>query len=337
MSDSENPTLVFPAVGEVDVVARERPDPGAGEVVVETGRSLVSTGTELTILSGDYPEGGRWDDYADYPFDAGYSNVGEVVAVGADVSGLAVGDRVASRAPHARYAAVDAERATPLPDAVDDEAATFFALAAVAMNGVRRGEVDWGEAVAVFGAGLIGQLAARFARVAGARPVVVSDPATDRLGYLPAEPEVRRVDPRDTAPRDALKRENRGHLADVVVEATGNPEAVPNEIAPLREQGRLVILSTPRGDSAFDFGEQCNWGSYRIVGAHENSHAPTATPRDPWSHDRHFELFFDLVADGRITPGELITHRTPLSEAPGTYESLLADRSDALGVVIEYP
>ena len=63
-----------------------------------------------------------------------------------------------------------------VPNGIADEHATFFHIAAtIVMNGVRRGKVQWGECVVVFGQGLLGQLVSRFSALSGARPVVAID------------------------------------------------------------------------------------------------------------------------------------------------------------------
>jgi 2-desacetyl-2-hydroxyethyl bacteriochlorophyllide A dehydrogenase len=328
----ENPTLVFPEAGAVELRDRPAGDPGPGELLVETEHSLVSTGTELTVLSGEYPDGSEWDEYGTYPFVAGYCNVGTVVAAGAD-AGFAPGDRVASRAAHRARDVVAADRAVPVPDAVGDEAAAFFALAAIAANGVRRADPAFGDAVAVYGCGLLGQFAARFARVAGARPVVAADVADSRLGFLPDDGALHAVDPTETDPAAVVDRHHDG-LADVVVEATGVPDAVPGQFDALREQGRFVVLSSPRGRTAFDFHDRCNAPGHEIVGAHERTHPPAAPGN--WTFARNAALFFDLVAAGDLDAAALVTHRVPAADAPGTYRSLLADRTDALGVVIDW-
>ena len=50
-----NKTVVFTSAGEVELQDKEMPKPAAGEVLIETEVSLVSTGTELTFLSGECP------------------------------------------------------------------------------------------------------------------------------------------------------------------------------------------------------------------------------------------------------------------------------------------
>ena len=339
---SSNQTVVFEGPGEVTLQSDEIPTPGPDEVLIETINSAISVGTELTILSGEYPTGSTWDDYGEYPFDAGYCNVGEVIEAGSNVDEAIVGTTVATRSPHARYHTVPYEQdvpfggVVPVPDAVPAEQAAFFALGGIAMNGVRRGRVDWGETVAMYGCGIVGQLALRFARIAGARPVVAFDIREDRRALLPSDPAVISANPEEIDPASAVRDAAHGRLADVVFEATGLGSIVPQEFQVLRDLGRLVILSSPREETTLDLHDHCNGPSYEIIGAHEGSHSPAETPQYPWTHERHFELYFDLVADGELEIDSLITHRVTLDEAPSFYEGLLEDRSEALGVVLEY-
>lgn len=340
-----NETVVFTEPGGVTLREGDAPNPDAGELLVGTERSLVSTGTELTVLSGEFPEGSRWADYGTYPFTAGYCNVGTVVDAGRDADGSWVGRRVATRAPHARYATVDPDAGlcVPVPDAVRSEAAAFFAVAGIVMNGVRRSRLEWGEDVAVYGLGLLGQLAVRVCRLAGARSVVGFDLAASRLDYLNEDATVTGYDPGATDPAAAVGDAAREGEADVVFEVTGAPDAVADQFEVLRPAGRFVVLSSPRGTTELDLHDHCNGPSYEIIGAHESSHAPRGRADDAWSyrrtgwtHPRHYELFFDYVRDGRLDAESLVSHRVDAGDAPATYRRLLDDRTDALGVVLEW-
>ncbi|WP_436925625.1 zinc-dependent alcohol dehydrogenase [Halosimplex amylolyticum] len=332
---SDNDTVVFESPETVTVERRDVPVPDADEVLVESRRTLVSTGTELTILSGEYPADSRWDHY-DYPFVPGYNNVGTVVEVGDDVEAIDEGQRVATLGSHARYVTVSADACRPLPDGVSDEEAAFFTIAEIVMNGVRRGEVAFGESTVVFGLGLLGQLAVRVCELAGARPVVGVDPSAPRVGYLPDRPSVTGVDPTTDSLEAAVARLTGDRMADVAFEVTGNPDAIPGEFDALRTQGRLVLLSSPRGTTEFNFHDRCNAPSHTIVGAHNSSHPSVATPANPWTNKRHCELFFSCLADGTLSVSDLVSHRVAVADAPETYAELLADRSEAMGVVIEW-
>ena len=333
---SSNETVVFPGPREVTLETSERPEPAADEVLVRTTKSLISTGTELTILSGKYPEDSHWSSYAQYPFRAGYSAIGEVTAAGTDVDEDIVGTTVALGRPHARYHTTSPDRCVPVPE-IPDEEASFFNLAGIAMNGVRRGRLDWGETAVVYGCGLVGQLAARFCHVAGARPVVAVDIAEDRLAYLPADDGIHALNPETDDPVETVRSLAHDRLADVVLEVTGNPAVIPDEFDVLQEPlGRLVILSSPRDETSLDLHDYCNSPSYEIIGAHNSSHPRESTPHAPWSRPRHYELFFDLIDGGNVDVESLITHRIDAAEAPEMYQRLLEDRSQALGVVLDW-
>ena len=331
-----NPTVVFTDVETVTVEERSVPEPGPEEVLVRSSRTLVSTGTELTVLSGDVPSGSAWDDHIEYPFTPGYNNVGTVVEVDEAVESLSEGQRVATYGSHAQYVCTEASACRRVPDAVTDEEATFFTIAEVVMNGIRRSDLAWGETVAVYGLGLLGQLAVRVCHAAGARPAVGFDLAEPRLAHLPDDEGFASANPAETDAEEVVTDAADGRLADVVFEVTGNPDAITDELETLRDQGRFVVLSSPWGETAFDFHDHCNAPSYTIVGAHNSSHPPVATPDNPWTQHRHAELFFEYVADGTFAVDSLVSHTEPFDRAPELYADLLADRSGAMGVVLEW-
>jgi 2-desacetyl-2-hydroxyethyl bacteriochlorophyllide A dehydrogenase len=332
----DNPTVVFEGPHSAIVESRERPRPAAGEVLIETALTLISTGTELTIYSGDFPEHSVWARYGRFPFVAGYSNVGRVAEAGAGVDSALVGRRVASRGPHAAWVTARPAAIAPIPDAVPDQEAALFAIAAIVMNAIRRAHVTWGETIVVNGCGLLGQLAVRLAMVAGASRVVAVDVSEYRLALLPKSPAVVNLNPRRDDVQARVREANGGRLADVVFEVTGDPALIEGELASLRRQGRFVMLSSPRGASSFDFHDLCNAPSFTIIGTHETSHPAAATRDNPWTHIRHNELFFDYVAGKRIEVGSLLSHRFSYAKAPEVYAQLLADRSMHMGVILDW-
>jgi len=331
---AENERIVFPERGVVRVEACPMPEPGAGEVLIRTRATLVSTGTELTALMADYPPGSTWEAMFPFPVHPGYDNVGEVVALGEGVDAAWLGRRVASLQPHARFVVAAADACRAVPDEVSDEQASFSTIAEIVMNGVRRSGVTWGESVVVFGAGLLGQFTARLCLLAGAAAVVVADVAPARLAFLPDDPRLHRVDPAAGDVVELVHEVTRGRLADVVFEVTGDPGLVAQEVGVLREQGRLVILSSPRGPSTIDLHDHCMRPSLTIVGAHNFSHPQVATLADPWVPARHAEAFFDLVRLALWDVDRLISDRVPFREAPALYGRLARDRSGVMGAVL---
>lgn len=335
----QNATVVIQGIQKV--VLKDLPirQPKEGQLLIKTRRTLISTGTELTVLSGDFPPNSVWDRVADFIRDRiGYSNIGEVTDVGEGVEEQWIGRRVATYEGgyHAQYVIGTPEKCCIVPESIPDDDVTFFALARIAMNGVRRGKVQWGEAIAVYGLGVLGQLTVRFCHIAGARPVIGLDISESRLKYLPNLPGIIGIDPNNRGFMNHIKKLTRDRLVDVVFEVTGNPDVIPQEFDILKTQGRFVVLSAPRGKTLFDFHDLCTWPSYTIIGAHERSHPDVASADNPWTEKRNTELFFDLIADGELDIESLITHRESYEKAPELYKMLLEDRSQALGVVLEW-
>lgn len=330
-----NKTIVFPEPGEVIIEERPIPEPEEDEVLIRTEYSLISIGTELTLMSGEYPDNSRWEEYGGFPYIPGYDNIGVVEDVGDNIEHPSVGDRVATQGEHAAYVCVPSTDCHPVPSSVSGPEASFFTIAEIAMNGIRRGDLTWGEQVVVYGLGLLGQFTVRAAQIAGARPILGVDPASDRRNLLPDVNHIIAVDPKVTDP-ETVCESTTGRQADIIVEATGNAEAIPPAFNPLRNQGRFVVLSTPNEATMFNFHDRCNSPSYTIIGANISSHPDVATPQNPWTRRRHSELFFEWLETGTMSVDQLITHLKPPERAPEVYEMLQSDRTQALGVVFEW-
>jgi 2-desacetyl-2-hydroxyethyl bacteriochlorophyllide A dehydrogenase len=328
--------VTFPQPKQVTLDTVQLGDPGAGEVLVQGEVSLISTGTELTAFSGDFPEGSAWARYVRYPFRPGYSHVGRVVRAGRGVTTLSEGDRVVSMARHAGAALLPATSVRVVPEEVTAEEASFLTLAQIVLNGIRRGRVALGESVVIVGAGLLGQLATQFAHLCGAVPLIVVDPAEARLAVVKRHGATHVVAQTIDAAREAVVAATHGRMADVVFEVTGNPVVIPGALRLARRLGRVVLLGSPRGPVSVDFHDEAHTLGLEIIGAHNSTHPPADVPHTPWSQARHAELFFDLLLERRLDVAALVTHRYPGHQASEAYRMLLEDRSRALGVLFQW-
>ncbi len=313
--------------------------PQPGQVLVQSQLSLISTGTELTLYSGDFPADSVWSRMARYPISVGYANIGVVQDVGPGVDTAWIGARVASRGKHATLNVLAPAEITRVPEGVSNEDAAFFTLVQTVMNGVRRSQVSWGEAVGIFGLGILGQLAVRFCRQSGAWPVFALDLSDGRLARLPQhDPGIQALNVgigMDRV-REAIASQTRSRMLDCGFEVTGLPQTIPDAMALLRKQGRFVLLSSPRGKIAFDFHDLCNSPSYTIIGTHGGSHPPVVTPANPWTRERHTEFFFDLVESGELEVASLLSRKVDSQEAPEIYRYLLEDRTRELAVAFAW-
>lgn len=320
-----NEAVTFPKPGRVELESRPIPEPGHEEVLIETDRSLVSVGSELALLDGTHQTDNLPND--GFPIDPGYSNVGTVVEVGENVDDDLVSRRVGSPTIHARYVTAEASSIVPLPEDISSVSGTFYQIATVAMNAVRRSELSWGETVAVRGVGLVGQLALRTCLVAGASPVYALDLDPGRIDATPAH---ERVEPVLVDTEDGV---NPGEeFADVVIDATGNPESLGDGVSLIREGGRFVVVGCPRRTVEFDFYRDCIVPSAHIIGSYRIP--PGGEGR--WGREAYANLFFEYVRSDDMSVESMVTAEPSAGSAPEVYESLLEDRTTDIGVVFDW-
>jgi 2-desacetyl-2-hydroxyethyl bacteriochlorophyllide A dehydrogenase len=343
--------VVFPRPQEVHLEEFDLPNPGPGQALVRGERSLISAGTEMTAYTGDFPRGdSAWARYVRYPFQPGYSFVGMVEAVGTGCV-LVPGQRVAIEAPHASRILVDAPAAVVpgagapsihspsgpvvVPDRVSPDEAAFHTLARIALQGVRLAQVELGACVAVIGCGLVGQLAMRLSRLAGALRVVAVDLSDRRLEHALAGSADSGVRADVADPAQAVRECCDGRLADVVIDATGVPSSFATAVRTTRDLGRVVLLGSPRGSVTIDLHDDVHSRGLVVVGAHASTTPRRETPQTPWSMVRNTALFLALVADGRLRVDDLVSHRFPLARAHEAYGLLVREREATLGVLFD--
>jgi threonine dehydrogenase-like Zn-dependent dehydrogenase len=331
-----NPGVWLAAAGRPEIRSGKIPAPGPGEVLIRSHKTLISAGTELAMLEGRPGSGSAWSEFAKYPRTCGYSNAGEVADVGADVDRAWIGTRVVSRGSHAAWVVREIADLRRVPPNVSMEDAAFTTLASVAMHGLRRARLTWGESVAVFGLGIVGHLCVRLAHVGGAVKIFALELSDLRRSKLPREAHIHALGGDLDSALQAVRRETERQGVDLVIEATGAGELIPREIAFVRDQGRLLVLSSPRSASMFDFHDMCNRRSLTIIGVHGLSQPSASTPDNPWTRQRHGDLFLAMTAAGRVTVGELVTHRFAYERAQEAYALLAESGGDALAVIIDW-
>jgi len=331
--------LVFKEPKKVEIEEADLPEILPNQILIKTRVTLISTGTELTMLSGEYPKGSVWNNITKYPVFPGYSNCGVVEKVGGNVQKFNVGDRVSSAAPHAEYAVIGEDRAVKVPDGISDEEATFGTLSATVMNSVRLANIKLGESVIVVGVGILGQLACQFSRLCGGFPVIAVDLSRRRLDIAQKLGVTATIQPEEEDAERRIMELTKGRGGDVVFEVTGNPKIIPWELKLVKRQGRLILLSSPRGVTELDFHDLVNWPSRTIIGTHTSSHPSHETPYNPWTWEKNVQLFFDLLSAGLVSVKDLITDRYKWTEAEEAYRRLLdplGERLQALGVLLDF-
>lgn len=359
--------------GVLRLIEAPVPRSGRGRNLVATRVSLISAGTEKQIIDlarsslagkamarpdlvrktlqkvrneGLLPTVQKVFAKLDTPIPLGYSLAGTVVEAGADAGGYAVGDRIACAgaavANHAEYNAVPKNLSVRIPAGVCDEAASFVTLGAIALQGVRVANPTLGERVVVMGLGLIGQLTVQLLKANGCR-VLGFDPNPNRATLaLEMGADVAVSDALDEAVRGFTE----GYGADaVIVTASSKSSTPPNQAAEIsRMKGRVVMVGLtgmeidrePFYKRELDLRLSMSYGPGRHDPAYEleGHDYPLAYVR--WTEQRNMQAFLELVAEGRVTPLKLVTHRFPIAEAEAAYKLMDTDEP-FLAILLTYP
>lgn len=312
-------------------------------VVIQARASLISAGTELAFATGSHITFSLPDVAvrARFPLRTGYTLVGEIVAMGeraGEIINARPGNRVLASVNHSSIAIADARRTLiiPLPAGITDEQALLARMAAISIVGVRNGEVRLGDQAAVIGQGLIGQLAAQLSLIAGARPVIGIDFLASRLDVARANGITPLQINTSTDLVTGTQRMTDGRGLDAVIEATGNPQAIPTALELATSLGRIVLLGSPRGKIEIDPYTFIHKRGLRVIGAHATTTHQQETRETRWTERRNIEFCMRLFADGSLKTHGLISHRIPAAEALGIHAALHAHPEAHLGVVIDW-
>lgn len=328
-----NPTVVFTSIGNIELMDKPIPKMKSDNVLIETLVSQISIGTEMAILlKENVPTGSSWDIYGTYPFNAGYTNIGKVVDVGDEIDKSWIGKTVCNYGLHSRYNVTDLAHIYKIPEGIDHDQALFFTMSEVAMNGIRRAKVSWGDKIVIYGAGIIGQLVARYCSLAGADCVIVVDVSNYRLSKLENIKNIITVNSQEQDVVPIVQEHTKNRMADIVFEVTGFAALIPEEIKALKRLGKFIILSSPKGKTLFDFHDLCNGPSIKIIGAHNFSHPLVEEEENQWTKARDAEFFFDLITKKSLDLSNLVTHRVPYFRAVEMYKMLINNRKEILGI-----
>ena len=325
------------------------PTPREGQALVKVEASLVSAGTERMVvefaekslvgkarsrpdLVKQVLDKARREGLVntaqaafsrlDQPLALGYSSAGTIIALGKNMRGFKVGQRVACAgggfAVHAEYNVVPRNLLTPLPKNVDFESAAFTTLGAIALHGFRLAGPQLGENVAVIGLGLLGLLTIQIASSAGCNVLGIDlDPKRIALASSLGLEAVSRQKAESTSEAFTLSRG-----FDVILICADTSSNDPVELAGIiaRDKARVVAtgavgLTIPRKiyyEKELSFINSRSYGPGRYDINYEENGQDYPLGYIRWTEGRNFEAVVDLMAKGKLQVKPLITHRFPI-------------------------
>jgi len=310
-------SIVFTGPGKAELIDEEIAAPKAGEVLVRLVRSCISSGTARANLTG-VPDSGvgifAKGEGVTWPRRCGYSSTGVVEALGDGVGNLAVGDRVAmSWSSHSSYVVLTVGQVYRIPDNVSDEAAAWTHIATFPMAAIRKCRLEIGEGALVMGQGVLGQLAVKILRAAGATPVVAADPVAEKRERAMKLGADAAIDPSAadfSAQVKALCRGERSVMRAmvpmdgprVVIEVTGVGAALDQALDAVAPYARIALLGCTRNSNfTIDYYHKVHGRGVTIVGAHTLARCERESAPGWWTERDDALAFLRLLSLGRIS------------------------------------
>jgi len=340
--------LVKTAAGPGNLILKEVPEPEiAPEEVLIRVRACGICGSDLKIQDDEHP-------YTP-PVIVGHEFSGEIVALGANVSGWTIGDRVVSeqhtracgrcrqcltgnafacaskRAPgyfvdgaFATYIKIPAWLLHRIPENLNYVEAAFSEPTAVAVHGVlERTGISPGDVVLVLGCGPIGLAAAKMAQANGASRVIITGVERDEIARLPKARQLGIDYPVNVSKVDLAELVaglTGGEGADVVIELSGASAAIEQAFTLARRLGRVGVIGQPPRDQMTIPYRQALFRALTVTFSYSSKYT---------SWERALSMF----ARGALNPGDFVTHVLPLADWEHGFD--LARRGEAVKVILE--
>jgi threonine 3-dehydrogenase len=278
----------------------------------------------------------------------GHEFCGEVVEVGADVTKVKPGDRIAAETHipcgkcflcrtgkqyncqhirrfkngiFAEYALIPEFSAEKVPEEIPDDVAALFEPFGVAVHGASYVRMV-GDTVAVIGTGPIGLFCIVMAKVMGATTIFASDISDYRLSLAKEVGADYTFNPLRDDVVAQIKALTHGLGAGVVFETSGNVKAVKQGFELLRKCGSCVMIGLPSEPLVLDLGTDIVWKGAKIYGVHG---------RDTFTT---WEIAKNLLVTKKINLSKLITSRFPF---PDFQEAFELCESGKTGKVLLFP
>jgi 2-desacetyl-2-hydroxyethyl bacteriochlorophyllide A dehydrogenase len=286
---------------------------------------------------------------------AGHEFSGEVVEVGTDTAGIAVGDKVVGtgyrscgkcyrcrngqpeRCPvpsipgegldgaFAEYVVVPnpmpGRAIFQIPPNLDWEQAATVEPVSVACHAVRRARIQPGETVVVLGAGMIGQVIVQASRAAGASKVIVSEPSQarrDKAQKLGADVA---IDPSERDAIEAVREAAAGEMPAVAFECSGVPAAFYQAPRMIGAYGRIIQVGMFEDKLELSpelINQALTFRNITLRGC----------------GGQRWDLALELMRSGQVQTADLITHEFPLDDVKQAFETQL-NADEAIKVLVK--
>lgn len=318
--------LIKTAPDKTELKTVPRPVPGPHDVLVRV-QAAALCGTDLHIYD--------WNPWAQgagigLPLVMGHECCGDVAAVGSEVHGIAVGDKVVGETHvpcgncfqclngeqhicnnlklfgihmngcFAEYAVIPAICARKIPREIPYEVGAVMEPLGTAFRAAFETRVG-GSNVVVIGCGPIGLFAVAAASMLGAAKIIATDISPSRLATAKKMGADTVLDARDAGITKTILDATGGYGVDVIIDASGSVEALKQSFQYLRKGGQMALIGLPGKPIELELGKDVVFKEAKIIGIHGRKMFETWTQME------------NALASGKLVVDPAITHVLPLA------------------------
>jgi len=334
-------TIVLTGIRKFEQREVPKPTPAKGEVLIRI-RYVGICGSDLHYWS----QGKIGSKVVKYPFVIGHECAGEIAGLGAEVTGLKLGQRVAvdpsvscgqcescrvgrqNICAHVRFLgtppvegafkeflSMPAENVFPLPDNISLEEGVLLEPFAVGLYAKILSSLQPGDTVAVMGCGPIGLSVLSAAKAAGASEIFVTDLIDNRLATARQMGTDFTYNAGKGDVANFIMEKTGGRGVDVSFEAAGEQAAVSDAVASTRTGGKCVIIGIPAKDTIEINVDIARRREIPIINVRRQNHTTARA--------------INLVAKGKVCLKNMLTHRFKLEEIDTAFD-LAGQRKDGI-------
>lgn len=307
--------VIVEEVGKIVVKDMPIPEISDDQVLVKMGIACICSLTDTHIVEGIHPPA------TPFPSIIGHEAAGTVVAVGSRVTEYAPGDRVAYKGLMSgclsEYSAVELYDLFKIPDSVSFEAAATMEIGSCAYSIVRQC-VKLGDRVLIIGQGCAGLFGTRFAKIAGAAQIAVTDISKYKRDQAIRHGADIAIDPvaEDLTERTAQLTNGQGF--DVVLEFVGTPKTIASTVHLIRNQGTIGL-----------FGACCEPVPFDFLALHYRFGRILSTGFEYAYNRVPYEKMLEFQLSGQIRFEEFLTHTMPITDVHKGFD-LIKQKDDTV-------
>ncbi len=324
-----NKCIVFTEKDKAELIEEPVKKPGDNDVAVKLHYSTISAGTERANLVGELNiSAGVIPKAVVFPRRVGYSASGTVIETGKNVTRVSVGDKViVTWGRHDMISVVNEKNVYKIPEGVSMSDAAFALISTFPMAAIRKCNLEMGESAMVMGLGILGMMAVKLLRAAGAYPIIAVDLVPEKREKALAFGADFAFDPRDSDFAKNVKEVTNGG-ANVCIEVTGLGAGLDNALDALARYGRVALLGCTRNSNfTIDYYNKVHAKGVTFVGAHTMARPKFESSKGWWTEADDINTYFGLIRGGRLVMSDLAPEFHSPKEAYEVYTRLINEKN----------